>query len=53
MDGRHGPGIKVKGEVKASQQLYQKQFAQTMAAILGLKFTAEHPVADKIEINRD
>ena len=48
-----GPGIKVKGEVKASQQLYQKQFAQTMAAILGLKFTAEHPVADKIEINRD
>ena len=46
-----GPGIKAKGEVKAAQQLYQKQFAQTMAAMLGLKFTAEHPVAEKIELN--
>jgi Type I phosphodiesterase / nucleotide pyrophosphatase len=48
-----GPGIQAKGEVKASQQLYQKQFAQTMAGLLGLKFTAEHPVAEKIELNRD
>jgi hypothetical protein len=48
-----GPGIKAKGEVKTAQQLYQKQFAQTMAAILGLKFQCEHPVAEKIEINRD
>jgi hypothetical protein len=24
-----------------------------MAAILGLKFQCEHPVAEKIEINRD
>lgn len=48
-----GPGIKAKGEVKASQQLYQKQFAQTMAAILGLNFRCEHPVAEKIELNRD
>lgn len=47
-----GPGIKAKGEVKASQQLYQKQFAQTMASILGLNFTAEHPVGEKIDINR-
>jgi len=48
-----GPGIKAKGEVKTSQQLYQKQFAQTMATLLGLRFTAEHPVAEKIEISRD
>lgn len=27
-------------------------YAQTMAAILGLRFTAEHPVGEKIELNR-
>jgi Type I phosphodiesterase / nucleotide pyrophosphatase len=47
-----GPGIKAKGEVKTNQQLYQKQFAQTMAAILGLTFTAEHPIGEKIEMNK-
>jgi len=47
-----GPGIQAKGELKANQQLYQKQFAQTMAAILGLTFTAEHPVGEKIELNK-
>lgn len=47
-----GPGILAKGEVKNNQQLYQKQFAQTMAAILGLTFTAEHPVGEKIDLNR-
>jgi hypothetical protein len=46
-----GPGIQAKGEVKTNQQLYQKQFAQTMADILGLKFTAEHPVGEKIDLN--
>jgi len=29
-------------------QIYQKQFAQTIASLLGLKFTSEHPVADGI-----
>lgn len=48
-----GPGIIPKGEVKAPQQLYQKQFAQTMAAILGLTFTSEHPIAEKIVLNQD
>lgn len=48
-----GPGIKPKGEVKTTQQLYQKQFAQTMASLLGLTFKTEHPVAEKIELNRD
>jgi hypothetical protein len=47
-----GPGIKAKGEVKTTQQLYQKQFAQTMASILGLTFTAEHPIGEKIELNK-
>lgn len=47
-----GPGIKAKGEVKTAQQLYQKQFAQTMASLLGVTFTAEHPVAGKIELNK-
>ena len=46
-----GPGVKAKGELKTSQQLYQKQFAQTMAAMLGLEFKCEHPVAEKIELN--
>ncbi len=48
-----GPGIRIKGEVKTSQQMFQKQFAQTMASLLGLKFVAKHPVAEKIEINKD
>lgn len=47
-----GPGIPAKGEIKVNQQLYQKQFAQTMAGILGLTFTAEHPVGEKIELNK-
>ncbi|MEO7802512.1 MAG: hypothetical protein ABIR81_10950 [Ginsengibacter sp.] len=41
-----GPGLPVKGEVKMPMQLYQKQLAQTMANLLGLKFTANHPIAD-------
>ncbi len=47
-----GPGIRPKGEVKANQQLYQKQFAQTMAALLGTTFKAEHPIGEKIELNK-
>ena len=47
-----GPGIQAKGEVKINQQLYQKQFAQTMASLLGLTFTAEHPIGEKIELNK-
>ena len=47
-----GPGIKAKGEVKTAQQYYQKQFAQTVAALLGVKFTAEHPIGEKIDLNQ-
>ena len=34
--------------MKNESQLYQKQFAQTIASFLGLKFTATHPVAEAI-----
>ena len=48
-----GPGISAKGEIKKPVQYYQKQFAQTMASLLGLRFACEHEVAEKIELNRD
>jgi hypothetical protein len=44
-----GPQIAPKGEIKTATQLYQKQFAQTIAKIMGYTFTAEHPVADEIK----
>jgi hypothetical protein len=43
-----GPDTKTSGEVKSDEQLYQKQYAATIANLLGLKFTAEHPVAEPI-----
>jgi arylsulfatase A-like enzyme len=42
------PGIKPKGEVKEKGQLFQNQFAQTMASLLGLTFEANHPIGSKI-----
>ena len=45
-----GPDISAKGEIKSEMQIYQKQFAQTIASLLGLKFTAAHPVAEKVNI---
>lgn len=44
-----GPGIKATGEMKEPVQLYQKQFAQTMANLLGYNFKAEHPVGEAIK----
>ncbi len=43
-----GPKITARGEMKTDMQLYQKQFAQTMAKLMGLTYTAKHPVADAI-----
>jgi hypothetical protein len=43
------PGIEAKGEVKETMQLYQKQFAQTISKLLGLKFVAGHPVAEEVK----
>jgi len=44
-----GPNTAALGEVKTEGLLYQKQFAQTMAKLMGLTFTAEHPVAEEIK----
>ena len=41
-----GPQIKAKGEVSAKMQLYHRQYAQTLAELLGLNFHCEHPVSD-------
>jgi Type I phosphodiesterase / nucleotide pyrophosphatase len=44
-----GPDTAPAGERKDAIQLYQKQLAATFAKLLGLNFTANHPVADPIE----
>ncbi len=43
-----GPTIEAKGEIKTKMQIYQKQYAQTIAKLLGLNFTCEHPVAPEL-----
>ncbi|GAO44626.1 hypothetical protein FPE01S_03_06650 [Flavihumibacter petaseus NBRC 106054] len=43
-----GPGIAPLGEVKTAGQLYQDQFAQTAAQLLGFRFTANHPVGEPV-----
>ena len=43
-----GPGIDARGEVRTPGQIFQEQIAATVASLLGLKFTASHPVADAI-----
>ena len=44
-----GPEITTKGEIKTDSQLYQKQFAQTIAKIMDYTFTAEHPVDSEVK----
>jgi hypothetical protein len=44
-----GPGIRHLGEIRHSEQLYQAQLAQTIAWVLGLTFTADHPVQEEIK----
>ncbi len=44
-----GPDTKPTGEAKNTEQIYQKQYAATISALLGLKFTAEHPVGESIK----
>ena len=44
-----GPDTPGFGEMKNKMQLYQDQFAQTTAKILGFTFTANHPVAQPVE----
>jgi len=44
-----GPDTKPTGESKKAKQFYQNQYAATLAALMGLKFTAGHPVSDTIK----
>lgn len=43
-----GPGIQAGGEMKGEVQLYQQQFAQTIAEWMGFRFQAEHTVAESV-----
>lgn len=44
-----GPGIPANGEMKHTNQIYQKQFAQTIAKLVNEKFECNHEVAEAIE----
>lgn len=46
--GAIGPSIKVEGEVKKEQQLFQMQLAQTIAKIMGYHYKANHLIAPAI-----
>lgn len=43
-----GPDTPVRGELNSGMQLYQQQFAQTFARLMGYTYTSEHPIADEI-----
>lgn len=44
-----GPDTKALGEIKNNPQLYQKQYAATIAKLLGLTFKPQHPVGEPIQ----
>jgi bisphosphoglycerate-independent phosphoglycerate mutase (AlkP superfamily) len=43
-----GPDTSPKGEIKVKEELYQRQLATTIAALLGLEFKPNHPVMKPI-----
>ena len=43
-----GPDTPARGELRSEMQLYQQQFAQTIARLMGFTYTADHPIADAI-----
>jgi hypothetical protein len=43
------PVIAAKGEMKISNQYYQKQLAATIAALLGIEYKPAHPVGDAVK----
>jgi hypothetical protein len=45
-----GPDTKAGGEIKQPQQLYQKQFAASFAAMLGMQFKPAHAAAAPIDL---
>jgi len=44
-----GPEIAAKGEMKNSMQLYQDQFAQTFAQLMGYTYKEKHPISPAIK----
>jgi hypothetical protein len=48
-----GPGISAGGEIKEAQQIYQKQLAGSIAAMLGIYFSSSHPVAKAISFSEN
>lgn len=44
-----GPKIKPLGEVKNNGQIYQDQYAKTIARLLGLNFTSVNPIGEAID----
>jgi hypothetical protein len=48
----YAPGLEPKGEIRTTGVVYQRQFAQTMAHLIGLDFKcAAHPVASMINLD--
>jgi len=45
-----GAGVTVRGEIKGGGQVYQEQYAETIAELLGLKFVAPHAVAPAVRL---
>jgi hypothetical protein len=43
-----GPDTPVRGELNTSMQLYQQQFAQSFAKLMGYTYKASHPIADEL-----
>lgn len=44
-----GPGIAPRGAITKAGQIYQEQYAQTIAMLLGFTFKAEHPIAEPVK----
>ena len=44
-----GTGVAATGEQKTNVQLYQQQFAQTIAKLLGYTYKAKHPISPEIK----
>lgn len=44
-----GPDTPAVGEVKTDEQIYQDQYAKTIASLLGFDYTADRPVGDIIK----
>jgi Metalloenzyme superfamily len=44
-----GNAFEPQGEIKNNKEIFNKQFAQTIAQLLGYNFTASHPVAQPLQ----